>query len=1304
MTDVLDRAKLYLLDSDMEESGVRRAQADPIDRAKAFLARPPDETYAAVMAEPDEPDRIKQAANAFLRAIVQNAADIPNSAALLKDYFIASHRETLSSEVRRAMARDRGKAEPEPEMSVVGRLHDQLQTPVETLRSMARRHEAERSGAPAPEPEFKAVGDDEASLAGLGRAIERWGKETFPDDERLRDEWIATKIPGAFGSMVSFLVGGAASKLAKVGGKVGAAAVGASSGAMGQRRDAELHNATPEAKRMATIGGAAVGALDAVLPGKLLGESGLARTVGKAALTGARTEALQEGVQGVGQEALARLYDPDRTAMESAKNIAEQVALGGIVGGGTGAAFGVQSNPPSPPSVTTTTPTSGDGATLEDVLGGGELKAVPGAGKRYAKRPDTIIDPKSQFPEAEAALQQAEKGIQRPSLRDRIKEWSVEKWHAASRLFPRLNVENKNDAVTHVALREFMNAPSWATATAAEQTLRVTEALGPKQRSLFQRIVGLRDHLREADADRKTLPLPGYPDLDAMRSDLARWESLAQATPAVKQALEDRSKMNRDLVSKMLSVGVEGIDKNALDNVDTYVHRQVLKYFNLRKSLGLGLFTDNIHTKKKGFQKSRKPEHPKDADAEADADLRDDGDDAPQSASQFNLNYEQSEFEWKAHALYQIAVKEAQNKVKRVNDIADSLKAEAEAIQQDTGKEVSWTSLVPDGYVIWQPKPGNAIGTGLTIEEEIADQILGGTRTLSAEDLSEKQVVHGPLPQWVIPEHVAKTLDSMPRPKKEGFLLRLHTRAYSAVKKMQLASPPRILRYLVTNQISDASAAFAADPAIFRHWRKAASLMARANTGEATPREMEYYQSLLKQDVVGSTITAHEIQDIDYQDIYDAARGTRPLRRPIKWYFEKVGKLMTGAEGVTRLAAYERALELLSQGKRPLWASKASLMRNLYDSNAPKEVIAAQLSRDLFIDYRGLPGWVADVSRHAVPYARWLFGNMPRYARLIANAARTGDARSGVAAGASATASLFARLSALHVATHIWNALFFPDEYKELRQGQRSIGIIVGKKNADGYIPSIRVSDGFKEILEFAGLSDAAQDVEDVRSGRSTLWDKAMETVRAPVEKLWFSAIPIERSVMETVVGKKTQYPHLFQKGSATDIKTLPVRDRAEELLRPVALDWVYRKVTGKPLPEHERTIPSGLKLAYWTDPGEASYYAIRDRAYSWLQERGISPPMIEPTNAKAKEKSDALYYWKKAVQVGDEAARKRWLKAYFEAGGTVDGMRSAVSRTNPLGVIPDKYRAAFVRSLTPQERDTLRLAAEWSARVKRGK
>ena len=87
-----------------------------------------------------------------------------------------------------------------------------------------------------------------------------------------------------------------------------------------------------------------------------------------------------------------------------------------------------------------------------------------------------------------------------------------------------------------------------------------------------------------------------------------------------------------------------------------------------------------------------------------------------------------------------------------------------------------------------------------------------------------------------------------------------------------------------------------------------------------------------------------------------------------------------------------------------------------------------------------------------------------------------------------------------------------------------------------------------------------------------------------------------------------------------------------------------------------------------------------------------------------AWDKSNYLYYHKKAKRLGNEKLAAKWEKAYRDAGGTTASLNRSVQRMDPMAIIPKDLRGKFKRSLSPKEKEMLRKADAWYEEVFKGR
>jgi hypothetical protein len=113
--------------------------------------------------------------------------------------------------------------------------------------------------------------------------------------------------------------------------------------------------------------------------------------------------------------------------------------------------------------------------------------------------------------------------------------------------------------------------------------------------------------------------------------------------------------------------------------------------------------------------------------------------------------------------------------------------------------------------------------------------------------------------------------------------------------------------------------------------------------------------------------------------------------------------------------------------------------------------------------------------------------------------------------------------------------------------------------------------------------------------------------------------------------------------------------------------------------------------LVYSSDPGEQAYYDTRKMVFDWLDKQDVERPSGKPT-----KRSNALYYYRQALKYGDFNAAERYLRKYYEMGGTSRTLRQSIKRAHPLASITPRKRFSFRQSLGPQEAQLLKQALTW--------
>ncbi|KKM22158.1 hypothetical protein LCGC14_1628150, partial [marine sediment metagenome] len=177
----------------------------------------------------------------------------------------------------------------------------------------------------------------ELATAKAGEVIRRWAERTFPDDPQLRGAFVDNVLPSAFGSGATFLATGGVVAALRGSSLAAAGTLGAVVETGATYEEAKASGATEEVARKAAVWALPLGALEAIPAERQLNRflnayrGGKRGQILKAIVAGGGEEAIQEGIQTVGGNVIARaLYDSERKLLE---DLGPSVAAGAIVGG-----------------------------------------------------------------------------------------------------------------------------------------------------------------------------------------------------------------------------------------------------------------------------------------------------------------------------------------------------------------------------------------------------------------------------------------------------------------------------------------------------------------------------------------------------------------------------------------------------------------------------------------------------------------------------------------------------------------------------------------------------------------------------------------------------------------------------------------------------------------------------------------------------------------------------------------------------------------------------------------------------------
>lgn len=758
----------------------------------------------------------------------------------------------------------------------------------------------------------------------------------------------------------------------------------------------------------------------------------------------------------------------------------------------------------------------------------------------------------------------------------------------------------------------------------------------------FERFVVLNDLMSDINKglyDGKDLPW-GYNTQDEVRQDAINMKKYVNENPDVKKVIEERNAMMRSIRDQLIKAKL--LDPKAKDS-EAYFHHQVLQFMESKPKNFPGLSISDARVKNIGAQKGRVG-----------------------SAKAYNTNYIEAEFEVIAQTLEQLETRHI------LDRISDDVNIFPDIFEQAQNEGENWKSLIPEGYVKWYPKKGTNAYKAASFAEKALTNALESPENV--ETVLE-MTAEANNSMWVIPADLAKQLDSMKVFEKENPISQVFKGLTTGWKQYILFNPYRAAKYIVNNLSGDIDIVLAYDPRVLKYVPDAVrELYANAKGSEMSAD----IQAALHNRVIGSGVTVNEIQDINKEGVLKMIQGSD--YNLIRKYFSAAMGANNFRENTLRLAAYKYFKDKVNSGKNVYGASK----KKSIDAIVDKEEKAGRLAVDLLGDYGNISQAGVWMREHVFPFWSWVEVNSPRYYHLLRNT-RFEDGKTLAAVGARKTGinvvKYGLKASIVMALIVLWNRAFFPDEDDEISQTMNDgkLYLILGRTD-EGDIRMLKVTGSLSDMLSYAGLDNVVNDVNNISKGKSSIGREAKEAGKAIVNKFTQGAMPLEKTAVESIIGK-SMYPDIFQPRQ--------IRDAGEHISRVVSMDKVYKLLTNKPMKGLSKEMQS--LLLYNASPGEAAYYAVREKVYDFLDEKGIERLSGEPT-----KKSNTLYYYKQALKYGDEELAKDWLKKYYDLGGTEEGMRRSIDKGEVLSPIPTRFRDEFIKTLDKDDIELINISSKW--------
>jgi hypothetical protein len=645
-------------------------------------------------------------------------------------------------------------------------------------------------------------------------------------------------------------------------------------------------------------------------------------------------------------------------------------------------------------------------------------------------------------------------------------------------------------------------------------------------------------------------------------------------------------------------------------------------------------------------------------------------------------------------------------------------------------------------------KLARRLGRELTsedLQQQLARLGMDGVR-LMPEDLKET-LMAGNRETWIVPARVAEGLRGIAdrETRTTGEIEAAMKWALGKWKAWKLFMPWNHIRYEYGNVVADVEKIFSATPGTFMAMPEAAREIRAFWLGGEPSADL---RAALKDGVINA-ITAQEMGGLvrlrafkEFETTADKVRNAikrrgssallQPLAAPLGLGDFSSPELSAFREAVFRYANFKHNLGRLRAGERPDYGGAYHRDIDAMQDSKPgakdrAERQAGQISKATFGDYGDISVLGQSMRDKLIPFYSWMEVNFKYHANLFRNlrdmvranevskieaAGKGARAAATFAAGfgARAAGGFVLRLALPYVAVALWNgglgavagAWDEDDEIeKELsEEDRRRFHIILGR-NADGTVNIVYGQTALIDIMKWFSGASFMQQAGSYLNGKTDFptalaeWrDKIVpDFLNNTVGSFGpYAKIPV------TLATKKNPFPDV------TDMRTVPAYDMRRVIIGQIADDFTADQI--------ERTVSKDYYAARdfgtWAkqlvlqvrqrDPEAWAFYAIKDKAAEFVEKQ---------TGAKRESSYDApdqqvLRNFRRAIYKGDVEKATQFYQRLLDYGYTADRFKQSIRAQEPLAGLPKEngLRAAFVASLTPDERRLLDRAQSYYTRI----
>ncbi len=621
-----------------------------------------------------------------------------------------------------------------------------------------------------------------------------------------------------------------------------------------------------------------------------------------------------------------------------------------------------------------------------------------------------------------------------------------------------------------------------------------------------------------------------------------------------------------------------------------------------------------------------------------------------------------------------------------------------------------WQKNIPEGYGLYQPKPGTAMYRALTLSDRMLEQIIAnGTGEVTPGDFREVWAMGGPLTQYVLPEHIVAQLDEAQMPQNRSAAVKLLASGMTAIKMAMLFQPATVVGYQLRNQLSDIAVTLGPGGADIMKLVPESFRQLQKYYHPDTPHLSMSPELRAFRDHGGNAAMAEQdLDELSSQPAFTHAyemksKGLKRVGEAIKRGAEAPVRLNTLRENVLRFAAFMHYRNILNDAvaawnkdnptemylkpgnEMPVGAQRAAIkaleaaggyafsnptiVQETLLHNGP-DAAAGILSREQLGDYGALSPLGQWLRKWLVPFWSFQEMNVRRTAQGIVNAVNDHSGRSSILKNTGVKTAVGLLRAGITVAgiwagTQAYNHLMHPDVEAALPPSERWTSHIDVGMDSGGNPLFLRNIDPFYEAGEWTGIPQTLAAVADnnpnpVKAGGIGILNKGVQTV-GPVK-----AIP------EILTGQ-SYYPDITKPRPASGW---------ELAAGAVGMRPAYKDV--KDLAEGRSPIDTVfhghfLRLSpfpeTYTDDSVISQ--AREVIGNWKARHGGRDPVFPASKTKGM---------RDATKKNDVAAFIRAKAEYVASGGDGNKFYDSIGRLDPLSSLSADNVQAMMKDVSAED------------------